>query len=67
MQNKLNAKLRASFDAADVDRNRVEAVKKLAKQDPSAVSKLIPLAMRRVRTRAREPYGVDIAREGWKE
>ncbi len=67
MQNKLDAKLRASLDAADVDRNRVEAVEKLAKQDPSAVSKLIPLAMRRVRTRAHASYGVDIAREGWKE
>jgi DNA-binding CsgD family transcriptional regulator len=71
MQDKFDAKLRASFDVADATRNRIEEFKKLAKQDPAAaaakVSKLIPYHMQRVRTQAREAHGVDIAREGWKE
>jgi DNA-binding CsgD family transcriptional regulator len=71
MQDKLDAKLQASFEAAKADRNGIENFKKLAKQDPAAtaaaVSELIPYHMRRVRTQAREAHGVDIAREGWEE
>jgi DNA-binding CsgD family transcriptional regulator len=71
MQDKFDAKLRASFDVADATRNRIEEFKKLAKQDPAAaaanVSKRIPYHMQRVRTQVREAHGVDIACEGWKE
>jgi hypothetical protein len=71
MQDKLDAKLQASFETAKADRNGIEAFKKVAKRNPAAaaanVSKGIPLAMQRVHTQARELYGVDIAREGWKE
>jgi hypothetical protein len=71
MQDKLDAKLQASFEAAKANRNAIENFKKLAKHDPAAstavVSKGIPLAMQRVRAQAFESYGVDIAREGWKE
>jgi DNA-binding CsgD family transcriptional regulator len=71
MQDKFDAKLRASFDVADATRNRIEVFKKLAKPDPAAaaakVAKLIPYHMQRVRTQVREAHGVDIAREGWKE
>ncbi len=71
MQDEFDAKLHRTFAAAEAERDGIEAFKKLAKQDPSAaaaaVSKLIPLTMRRVRTRVRESYGVDIAREGWKD
>jgi DNA-binding CsgD family transcriptional regulator len=71
MQDKFGAKLQASFDDADASRSKIEMFKKLAKQDPAAtaaaVCELIPYHMRRVRTQAREAYGVDIAREGWEE
>jgi hypothetical protein len=71
MQHEFDVTLHATFDAADAKRNGIEAFKTLAKQDPEAaaakVSESIPLAMRSVRTRARESYGVDIAQEGWKE
>jgi DNA-binding CsgD family transcriptional regulator len=71
MQDRVDAKLQASFDVADATRNRIEEFRKLAKQDPAAtaekVSKLIPYYMQRVRTQAREAHGVNIAREGWKE
>lgn len=71
MQDKLDAKLQASFEAAKADRNGIENFKKLAKRDPAAaaaaVSKGIPLTMQRLRAQAFESYGVDIAREGWKE
>jgi DNA-binding CsgD family transcriptional regulator len=71
MQDKFGAKLQASFDDADASRSKIEMFKKLAKQDPAAtaaaVCELIPYHMRRVRTQAREAYGVDIAREGWDE
>jgi len=71
MQDKFDAALQATFDAADADRNKIETFKKLAKQDPAAaaaaVSKGIPLGMQRLRAQAFESYGVDLAREGWKE
>jgi hypothetical protein len=54
MQDKLDAKLQASFETAKADRNGIEAFKKVAKRNPAAaaanVSKGIPLAMQRVHT-----------------
>jgi DNA-binding CsgD family transcriptional regulator len=71
MKDKFDAELRAAFNSASATRDKVEAFRILAKQDPeataAAVSKLIPLFMERCRTQASESYGVDIAREGWKE
>jgi DNA-binding CsgD family transcriptional regulator len=71
MKGKLDAELHAAFEAAGGDRDKIEAFRNLAKQDPgataAAVSQLIPLFMERYRTQANESYGVDIAREGWKE
>ena len=71
MHDMFDAKLQASFEAANAHRSGIEAFKKLAKRDPAVaaarVSKGFPLAMQRIRAQARELYGVDIAREGWKE
>jgi hypothetical protein len=58
MRDQLDAKLQASFEAANADRNEIEAFKKLARKNPAAaaadVSKGIPPAMQRVRAQARE-------------
>ena len=71
MKGKLDAELHAAFEAAAGDRDKIEAFRKLAKQDPgataAAVSQLIPLFMEGYRTQAKESYGVDIAREGWEK
>jgi hypothetical protein len=51
MQNRFDAKLQAAFDVAADDRDKIEAFKKLAKQEPAAtaaaVFKLIPMLMER--------------------
>lgn len=65
------AQLDDAFSAAADDRGKIKVFKDLARQHPAeaagVVCKAIPLCMQRVRTQAGESYGVDIAREGWKE
>jgi hypothetical protein len=72
MREKFDAQLYAAFRAADDDRNKIEAFKRQARQDPVGAAKRvsagISLLMERDRMRASELYGVDIAdSEGLKE